>query len=96
LRFFGVGIGIEKAGLQFDSDPIPTSTPIYFVLRIAIILALASGILWAWIGFRSVAASLLPSYMHLPQSILLSTAALATCVITLLFTKLVQPMLIEE
>ena len=67
-----------------------------FVVRIMIILALAAGVLWAWFGFRSLAASSLPAYLHIPQPLLISAAALVTSLITLVFTKLVQPMLIEE
>ena len=67
-----------------------------FVVRIMIILALAAGVLWAWFGFRSLAESSLPAYLHIPQPLLISTAALVTSLITLVFTKLVQPMLIEE
>jgi hypothetical protein len=67
-----------------------------FVVRIMVILALAAGVLWAWFGFRSLAASSLPAYLHLPQPLLLSAAALVTSLLTLVFTKLVQPMLIEE
>jgi hypothetical protein len=66
------------------------------VVRIAVILALAAGILWAWFGFRSLAASWLSSYVHLPQAVWISVAALATCLIALLFTRLAQPILIEE
>jgi hypothetical protein len=67
-----------------------------FVVRIMIILALAAGILWAWFGFRSLAASSLSAYLHIPQPLLISAAALLTSLITIVFTKLVQPMLIEE
>jgi hypothetical protein len=66
------------------------------VIRITVILALAAGILWAWFGFRSLAASVPSSYLRVPQPVLKSAAALVTCLITLVFTKLVQPMLIEE
>ena len=67
-----------------------------FVVRIMIILALAVGVLWSWFGFRSLAANSLPAYLHIPQPLLISAAALVTSLITLVFTKLVQPMLIEE
>ncbi len=67
-----------------------------FVVRVAVMLALAAGVLWAWFGFRSVALSPLSAYLHVPQSALICLAALATCLITLLFTKLAQPVLIEE
>jgi hypothetical protein len=67
-----------------------------FVVRIMIILALAAGVLWAWFGFRSLAASSIPSYLHIPQPLLIAVTALVTSLITLVFTKLVQPMLIEE
>ena len=67
-----------------------------FVIRIMIILALATGVFWAWFEFRSLAANTLPAYLHLPQPLLISAAALITSVITLAITKLVQPMLIEE
>jgi hypothetical protein len=67
-----------------------------FVVRIMVILALGAGILWAWFGFRSLAASSLAAYLHLPQPLLIAAAALVTSLITLVFTKLVQPMLIEE
>ena len=67
-----------------------------FVIRIMIILALATGVFWAWFEFRSLAANTLPAYLHLPQPLLISATALVTSVITLAFTKLVQPMLIDE
>lgn len=67
-----------------------------FVVKIIVMLALSAGILWAWFGFRSLAASSLTSSLHVPQSILISAAALATCLIALLFTKLAQPMLTGE
>ena len=67
-----------------------------FVVRIMIILALAAGVLWAWFGLRALAASSLPAYLHIPQPLLISAAALATSMITLVFTKLAQPMLIGE
>jgi hypothetical protein len=67
-----------------------------FVVRIMIVLALAAGVLWAWFGFRSMAASLPPAYLHIPQPLMISAVALGTSLITLVFTKLVQPMLIEE
>jgi hypothetical protein len=67
-----------------------------FVVRIMVILALAAGVLWAWFEFRSLAASSLPASLHLPQPLLISAAALVTSLLTLVFTKLVQPMLIEE
>jgi hypothetical protein len=67
-----------------------------FVVRIMIILALAVGVLWAWFGSRSLAAGSLPASLHIPQPLLISAAALVTSLITLVFTKLVQPMLIEE
>jgi hypothetical protein len=67
-----------------------------FVVRIMVILALAAGVLWAWFGVRSLAASSYPAYLHLPQPLLISAAALVTSLLTLVFTKLVQPMLIEE
>ena len=66
------------------------------VIRIAVVLALAAGILWVWFGLRSLATSSLPSYLHLPQPVWNSAAALATCLFALLFTKLAQPILIEE
>jgi hypothetical protein len=65
-------------------------------VRVIIILALAAGILCAWFGFRSLAASSLSGYLHIPQPALISATALATCLITLLFTKLAQPILLEE
>lgn len=65
------------------------------VVRTIVILALAGGIFGLWFGFRSLAASL-PSSLYVPQPILISAAALVTCMITLLFTRLVQPILIEE
>jgi len=67
-----------------------------FVVRIMIILALAAGVLWAWFGSRSLAASSMFAYLRLPQPLLISAAALVTSLLTLVFTKLVQPMLIEE
>jgi hypothetical protein len=67
-----------------------------FVVRILIILALGVGVVWAWFGFRSLAANSLPSYLHIPQPLLIAVTALVTALITLVFTKLVQPMLIEE
>jgi magnesium-transporting ATPase (P-type) len=67
-----------------------------FVVRIMVILALAAGVLWAWFGLRSLAASSLPAYLHVSQPLYMSAAALVTSLLTLVFTKLVQPMLIEE
>ncbi len=67
-----------------------------FVVRIMVILALGAGVLWAWFGFRSLAAKTLPAYLHIPQPMLITVTALVTSLITLVFTKLVQPMLIEE
>ncbi len=67
-----------------------------FVVRIAVILAMAAAIHCAWFGFRSFAANSLPSYLNVPRSIIIPAAALATGLIALLFTKLVQPVLIEE
>ena len=67
-----------------------------FVVRIMVILALAAGVLWAWFGLRSLAASSLPAYLHVSQPLSISAAALVTSLLTLVFTKLVQPMLIEE
>ncbi len=67
-----------------------------FVLRIAVILALAAAIFGAWFGFRFLAANALVSFPHVPQPIHISAAALATGLIALLFTKIAQPVLIDE
>jgi hypothetical protein len=67
-----------------------------FVVSSIVVLALAAGVLWAWFGFRSLAASSLSAYLHVPQPLLISAAALVTSLITLVFTILVQPMLLEE
>jgi hypothetical protein len=67
-----------------------------FFVSIAVILVLAAGILGAWFGFRWLAANSLPSNPHLPQSLVISAAALATGLVAMLFTKLAQPVLTEE
>jgi hypothetical protein len=65
-----------------------------FVIRVLSTLALAVGVIWIWFRFQSLAAKM--SGMHVPQSILASSVALATCLAALLFIKLVQPILLEE
>jgi|WetSurMetagenome_2_1015567.scaffolds.fasta_scaffold197592_1 hypothetical protein len=67
-----------------------------FVVRIMVILALGAGVLWAWVGFRSLGASVLSASLGIPQAVLISAAALAACLVALLFIRLVQPILIEE
>jgi len=66
------------------------------IVRIAVIFALAGGVFGLWFGLRSLAAGLPAANLHVPQTVLNSAAALVTCLITLVCTKLVQPILIEE
>lgn len=67
-----------------------------FAVKAILILALATGIIWIWYGFQSLAANSLPTYLRVPQPIIVSATALVTCLITLLFIRLAQPMLLEE
>lgn len=67
-----------------------------FAIKATIALVLAAGIVWIWFGLRSLAANSLSPFIHIPQSVLVSSIALATGLIALLFTKLAQPILIEE
>ena len=64
-------------------------------VRIVVICVLAIGIFALWFGLRSLTSSLPSPYLHLPQPVLNSAAALVTCLVALLFTKLAQPILIE-
>ena len=65
-------------------------------VRTALILAMVAGITWLWSRFQSFATGLMPMYSKAPQPILLSIAALATCLVALLFVKLIQPILAER
>jgi predicted anti-sigma-YlaC factor YlaD len=67
-----------------------------FAVKTILMLTLVAGIIGSWFGLQSLAANSLPSYRPVPQSILAVAPALATCVIALLFLKLIQPVLIEE
>jgi predicted anti-sigma-YlaC factor YlaD len=66
------------------------------VVRIALTLALAAGITWFWFSFQSRAANIHPAHLRILQPILFAAVALAACLMTLFFTKLIQPLLIEE
>lgn len=67
-----------------------------FAIRVMVALALAAVVLWAWFGIRSLGASPLASYLRLPQPVWISLAGLATGLMGLCITKVVQPILIEE
>jgi len=66
------------------------------VVRAALNLAMVAGITWLWSSFQSSAADLMPIYSKAPQPILLFIASLATCLVALLFVKLIQPILAER
>jgi predicted anti-sigma-YlaC factor YlaD len=65
-------------------------------IRAALILFLAAGITWTWFRVQSLAAHWAATHLPLPQPILYSAAAMATCLVALLFVKLFQPILTEE
>jgi hypothetical protein len=65
-------------------------------IRAALILVLAAGITWTWFRSQSLAAHWAATHLPLPQPILFSGAAMATCLVALLFVKLFQPILTEE
>ncbi|HTY61555.1 MAG TPA: hypothetical protein VMG30_04805 [Acidobacteriota bacterium] len=66
------------------------------IVRITVIFALAGSVFGLWFGLRSLAANLPAANLHVPQTVLNSAAALVTCLITLVCTKIVQPILMEE
>ncbi len=65
-------------------------------VRAALILALVAGITWLWSSFQSIAAGWLTMHSKAPQPILLSIAALMTCLSAFVFIKLIQPILAVE
>jgi hypothetical protein len=68
-----------------------------FVLRVTAALALVVGVIWIWFLFQKLVEGwTLPNHLHVPPPILVSAAALATCLVALLFIKLFQPILAEE
>lgn len=67
-----------------------------FAVRVAWMLSLAAGLVWTWFKIQSAALHALGGAFTMPQAIIASIAAFGACLATLLFVRLVQPMLVEE
>lgn len=93
LLFLNAQIASMQAAREMVLRPLVMAE---LVVRIMVIMALAVATLGIWHGFRLLTVNSSFSYLNVPPSVLTSAATLGTCIIAILFIKLVQPTLIED
>jgi predicted anti-sigma-YlaC factor YlaD len=66
------------------------------MIRLAVLLILTGGIVWISFSFPTMISQWLPRFRPISQPMLISTTGIATLLVALLLTRLIQPLLFDD